>query len=214
MTQEILRNTLTMIKLKPLLLEGFDQDLERFREPLRVYMAKTFPREYDPKQLLMFSLTMEDLIDVFLNRILSLKVHYNFTHHGEDGRMPYAHFELDTNDVVVNDIDYHRAASVNGHSYASYVDSVIYHELVHAVNYIKNLYDKVSYDVLMMGDKYYSDPEEIRAYSSQLKDYLVNHLGFSRKQAENMMNRYTTDKSSSREKWVKKYYDLGESKKR
>ena len=74
MTQEILRNTLTMIKLKPLLLEGFDEDLERFREPLRVYMAKTFPREYDPKQLLMFSLTMEDLIDVFLNIILSLKV--------------------------------------------------------------------------------------------------------------------------------------------
>ena len=194
-----------MIRLKSLLLENLSNDLERFREPLQKYMQKTFPREYDSQQLLMFGLSMSNLIDVFLNKILSIKINYEYTN--EFNSMPHGSYNEDDT-ITIGQIDYHRYNAVNGQKYAAYVDSVIYHELVHAINYHKKLFNKVTYDALMLGDKYYGDPEEIRAYTSELKDFLIGHLGFSRKQAEDMMNRYSTDRSETKKKWIAKYHDL------
>jgi hypothetical protein len=196
-----------MIKLKILLLENLFGDLERFREPLRTYMQKTFPKEYDSKQLLMFGLSMNDLIDVFLNKILSIRIRY--TYYSED-TLPYGEYNFKDDTITIGGVYHGRYNSSS--KYAAYVDSVIYHELVHAINYHKKLFNKITYDALMMGDKYYGDPEEIRAYTSELKDFLIGHLGFSRKQAEDMMNRYSSDRSETRKKWIAKYHDLKESK--
>lgn len=195
-----------MIKLISLLFEGMiPSDLERFREPLRTYMLRMFPKEYDPKQLLMFGLSLNDLIDIFLNKILSIKIKYEYGREG--GELPSGNYNNEKDEIEISGINFYSHTS---YKYIQYVDSVIYHELIHAVNFHKKLFDKVTYDILMLGDTYYSDPEEVRAYTSQIKDFLIGHLGFTRKQAEDVMNRFSSDRSSTREKWIAKYYDLQE----
>lgn len=196
-----------MIKLKSLLFESMiPSNLERFRDPLRVYMLKTFPKEYNPQQLLMFGFSLNDLIDIFLNKILSLKVKIEYDRENSGG-MPYGNYDLEDNEIEVGNVNFYANTS---DKYIQYVDSVIYHELIHAVNHNKKLFNKISYDALMLGDKYYSDPEEIRAYSSQIKDFLMGRLGFSRKQSEEMMNRFSSDSSNTRRNWISKYHDLQE----
>lgn len=199
-----------MIKLKSLLFEGMiPSDLERFREPLHAYMLKTFPKEYDPKQLLLFNLSLENLIDIFLNKILSIKITIEYDHHRNQNQFPYGTYYFEADEIEIGGINFYRNTS---DKYIQYVDSVIYHELIHAINSHKKLFDKLTYDALVLGDKYYSDPEEIRAYTSQLKDFLIGHLGFSRKQAENMMNIFSSDNSGIRKKWISRYHDLKEIK--
>ena len=192
-----------MIKLKTLLFEDLSNNLERFREPLRIYMQKTFPREYDQKQLLMFGLSMNNLINVFLNKVLSTKIDYEYT--DDEKLMPYGNYDIEKDEIMIGQVNYIRYSSDRTKKYATYVDSVIYHELVHVVNYHKKLFNRTTYDALILGDKYYGDPEEVRAYTSQLKDFLVGHIGFSEKQAERIMNAYSTDLSQTRKQWISKY---------
>lgn len=186
-----------------------EEDIERFREPLLHYIKKSFPKEYNPQQLLMFDLSVDELINVFLNKILSINIEYSFLYPYNIDSMPSGVFDGEKNEIRIDNIN--KKKYEKSIQYASYVDSVIFHELIHAVNFYKKLWDKVGYDALMMKDDYYGHPEEIRAYSAQLKDFLISHLGFSRKQAENMMNRYSSDKSDTRKKWISKYHDLKET---
>lgn len=185
------------------------RDVERFREPLIKYMKSEFRKEYDDRQLLMFDLTMDDLISVFLNKILSIEISFQYSYAPYD-ELPHGWYNLENNTITVAGLDASRYRSVNGESYRKYIDSVIFHELVHAVNYHKKLFDKITYDPIMMGDKYYGDPEEVRAYKAEIKTFLMGHLGLSRKQAETLMNKYSSDRSEIRKRWMAKYADLQE----
>lgn len=186
------------------------RDVERFRQPLIKYMKSEFKKEYDDRQLLMFGLTMDDLINVFLNKILSIEINFQYSYAPHD-ELPHGWYNLENNTITVAGIDARKYHSVNGESYRRYIDGVIFHELVHAVNYHKKLFDKITYDSIMMGDKYYSDPEEVRAYKAEIKTFLMDYLGLSRKQAENLMNKYSSDRSEIRRRWMAKYADLQET---
>jgi hypothetical protein len=158
---------------------------------------------------------MDELIDTFLDKILSIRIYYVYT--DDPDLKPYGHYHLGNSEkesITVGQLNkfklhagYHNESTIR---YRQYVDSVIFHELIHAVNFHKKLFDKVNYDALMMGEKYYTDPEEMRAYKAQMVDFLMNYMGFNRKQAENMMNKYTSDPSDERKKWVAKYPDIRE----
>lgn len=176
-------------------------------------------REYDDKQLMMFGMSTNDLVDAFLNKILSIRIYYGYeqgglptgTYHGDPQyhHVPGKPHEGSHDYIEIEGIDarkYNRSVQ-----YQRYTDSVIYHELVHAVNFHKKLWDEVTYTSLdVPSEKYYSDPEEVRAYRSQIRDFLVGHLGLSRGQAEKLMAKYSTDQSKHRVAWMPRYYDLKE----
>lgn len=189
-----------MIKLKSLLLESIF-DLEDYRTALYKYMDEEFPKEFDPRQQLMFGLTMDDLKKAMVDKVLNTRIIYN----------PYerdaAHGEYvgAINQIY---IDYNDKKYDKNFSYKTYVDSILFHELTHALNFHKKLWDDVTYDALMLGKSYYTDPEETRAYRAEIRNYLVQHLGMSRKKAEALMNRYTSDPSIHRKEWIPKYYSM------
>lgn len=207
-----------MIRLKQLICENLPNDGERFREPLSTYLKQMF-REYDDKQLMMFGMSTNDLVDAFLNKILSIRIYYGYeqgglptgTYHGDPQyhHVPGKPHEGSHDYIEIEGIDprkYNRSVQ-----YQRYTDSVIYHELIHAVNFHKKLWDEVTYTSLdVPSEKYYSDPEEIRAYRSQIRDFLVGHLKLTRAQAEKMMAKYSTDQSKHRVAWMPRYYDLKE----
>jgi hypothetical protein len=187
--------------------ENVDREsLERFRIPLSNYLSNQF-KEYDENQLLMFGLTTDELKDAFLDKILNIDIYFEF---GEKTN-PVGQYNSRDNIITIDDVD--RTWYRKSENYRKYTDSVIFHELIHAINYHKKLWNSVTYDGLIFDDRYYGDLEEIRAYKSQIRDFLVAHLELSRKQAESMMNKYSTDFSEYRKKWMSRYYDLKENKK-
>jgi len=193
------------MKLGVLISEILTNDLERFREPLKMYVKRQFYKEYNDQQMLLFGLTMDELIDSFLDKILSLKVNYSYS----TSELPRGHYDANADEIDVEGIDQKKYWTQS--NYSSYMDSVIYHELVHAVDYHKKMWNKVAYDILELGDKYYGDPEEIRAYSAQMRIFLIDFIGLKPDQAERMMNKYSTDQSDTRKKWMRTYKTMTEA---
>ena len=125
---------------------------------------------------------------------------------GNKNSNPYGIYDGIDNEIHIENVNNKRLET--SIKYNQYVDSLIFHELIHAVNFHKKLWKKVTYDPMMMGEPYYSNSEEIRAYKAQIKNFLIGHLGLSRNQTENMMNKYSSDQSDTRKKWINKYHDL------
>jgi len=188
-----------MIKLKSLLNESIF-NLEDYREVLYDYMSDEFLKEFDPRQQLMFGLTINDLKKALVDKVLNTKIEFGL---GSDKPHGSYDAEADTIYVYYDPKKYDRYPR-----YTDYIDSIIFHELVHALNFRKKLWSSVSYDTLMLGKSYYNDPEEIRAYRAEIRNYLVKFLGMSRKKAEALMNKYTSDSSSHRKDQIPKYYDM------
>jgi len=204
-----------MIKLKTLLVESLF-NVEDYRPALDDYISNMFQKEYDERQLLMFGITIEELKNRFLDNILRIPVKHEESegnpygsYHAEEDQ-PYGIYNAKRDQISVGfDLrKYYRYPR-----YQQYVDSTLFHEFIHAINFRKKLWDKVSYEWWGMDNKYYGDPEEQRAYGGEIKYYMVRYLGFSRREAEKLMDKYTTDVGSkSRKEWMPKYYDLMKEK--
>ena len=175
-------------------------DMSIFEEPLMRYMQRMFS-EYDPKQLLMFGLKTEDLIKPMVEKVLSLPIDVEYTTNTDQN--PYAHFTFENElKIEVFGVNYKKYKNdIAKAGYGRYVDAVVYHELVHAVNYFKKLYDRINYS-FADDIKYYKDPEEVRAYFSMMKDFLIGVLGISESQVLRMMNKYTTDIGPKRKEYM------------
>jgi len=190
-----------MIKLKSLIKEYFN-NINQYRIPLKRYIKNMFKTEYNDEQLLLFNLTTDELIQSFLDKILSIKISYEVDYENN----PHGMYDGETNEITIN----YNPNKYDRYSryprYHNYVDSVLFHELIHAINYHKKLWDKVTYDGLIFDDSYYGNEEEIRAYTSQIQIFLIQTLGMSKNKAIQLMTKYTTDKNSKyRNKWMKTY---------
>jgi len=185
--------------LQKLAYVGALSNTEWLREPVRQYIEQKFS-EYSPNQLLMFGLTHDELIEPILKKILSIDVKIYPSQGGFPGPKPSGAFRADEWDIILEGIDQRKYD--RGGRYADYVDSVLYHELVHAVNYVMGLFKEVTYDAMTLGDDYYGDPEEQRAYKAQMRIFLMNTVGLSEAQARRLMNEYSSDFSETRRNWV------------
>jgi len=177
---------------------------EIFETPLKNYIYKTFPKEYNQQQLLMWDLTMDDFVSSIVNKILDIPI---LTYPQTDDEKPNAHYDAEKNIIEVYGIDpakYEKDIQKAG--YNSYVNSVIFHELVHAVNFLKKLYSEVTYNPLSMGKEYYYDPEEIRAYKAMMKTFLEDYLKLSPYHIQRIMNKYTSDTDKKRQEYLKNIY--------
>jgi hypothetical protein len=181
-----------------------------FIEPLKKYIHRKFP-EYNPQQLLMFGLTMDDLMNGIIRRVLSIPVTIEYTSDIRDNPSGNFHTEGEDYGITISNVNlskFRQDKALAG--YSSYVLSVIFHELTHAIDYIKKLYNEVNYNPLEMGEKYYYDPEEMRAYYSMMKDFLEDTLKISPKQVARMMGKYTTDMDKKREEYLKNIREVEE----
>jgi len=184
---------------EPPIKENLD-DVEDYRKALYDYMDEQFPKEFDPRQQLMFGLTMDDLKKAMVDKVLATPIR---SYHTEDA--PHGVFSAKDNEIELY-FDFNKQNS--NPRYDAYVRSMLFHEFVHALNFAKKLWDRVTYDALMMGKSYYSDPEEKRAYRAQIRNYLARYLGLGRKKAETLMNRFSSDQSQDRKDWIPRYFDL------
>jgi len=173
------------------------------REPLRRYIARQFP-EYNPQQLLLFGLSMEGLQDRLLDQVMEIPVDVEWT--SEWPAAPNGHFYdqglMGKPAIFIQGI--HRQRYENDRAaggYAAYTDGCIFHEMVHAVDWLKGLFTEVAYNPMEMGVRYYSDPEEVRAYGAQMR-YLCDFLGIPKGRVLQLMERYTTDPSDARREWM------------
>ena len=180
---------------------SFIDNTERFRIPMQRYLQHHFP-EHSTKQQLLFDLSHEELMDAVINRILILPINVSYTNEWPakpTGEFSFsegwnnAHIDIDN----VNSIRYHTDIATAG--YSAYVDAVIFHELIHAINYWKELYDQVQYDAFTLGDDYYGDPEEQRAYQGMI-EFLSPFISSGK--IQQLLKRYTTDTSPERDKWM------------
>jgi len=180
-----------------------------FIEPLRKYIKKKISSEYNEQQMLLFGFAMDDFINPLINRIMSIPIeiidYTNDPKQNPSGSFSHQDFKIYIENV--NESKYFKDQYRAG--YANYVNGVIFHEMVHAVDYIKKLYDSVSYNALEMGKKYYHDPEEIRAYRAMMKDFLEDELKIPAWRVRKMMAKYTTDLDAGRSQWLQ---EIQESK--
>ena len=173
-------------------------NIEKFRKPLKLYIQNKFSG-YANKQMLMFGLTHDDLIDGIMKKVLQIKVDFEYTYDPKDN--PTGVYDAERHEIIISSINPKKYEKTTG--YEGYVDSVVFHELVHAVDYIKKLYDKVTYNGMEAGAQYYLDPEEMRAYQAQIKYFLQGFLGLSPRKSMSLMQRYTTDRDTKRGEYLK-----------
>jgi hypothetical protein len=179
-------------------------DKELFRHPLRSHLLRNF-KEYDARQTLLFNLTMEDLVESIVDRVLRIPIHFEKSE-WTGTHKPSGEFDAETMSINICGVDYRRYDKDRSTAgYSSYLDAVIFHELVHAVNYLKGLWKQVAYNPFDMGKKYYGDPEEARAYRAMQVDFLQRHLGLRPEQVARLVNRYTTDPSDVRRQYLELY---------
>jgi hypothetical protein len=177
-----------------------------FIEPLKKYIKKAFPSEYNDQQMLLFGFTMEDFINPLVDRVLSIPIKIEYTN--EPKVNPSGVFNSEKFEILIENINKSKYFKDKYNAgYSNYVNAVIFHEMVHAINYIKKLYTKVSYDALAMGKEYYHDPEEIRAYRAMMKDFLEEKLGIPKWQIKRMMSKYTTDSYYGRSQLIDEIYE-------
>jgi len=175
-------------------------DLEYFRQPLYQYVQRNF-LEYNKDQSLLFGLSQEDLMKSLVDMVLHIPFYIDYT---DDPReQPSGVFTPSSWSIQINGINKKKYLSDRYRAgYSSYVDSVVYHELVHALNFVKKLWDKVSYDHFSLGKDYYGDPEEIRAYNAQMRDFLSDFIQIKPHQVRRLMNTYTNDRDPDRKNWI------------
>jgi hypothetical protein len=177
---------------------------EIFHEPLKNYIYKTFPKEYNQQQLLMWDLTMDDFVNSIVNKIMEIPIN---VYPQENDEKPHGHYNAEENIIEIFGVDPNKyTKDISKAGYSTYVNAVIFHELVHAVNYFKKLYSEVTYDPIMMGKSYYYNPEEIRAYKAMMKNFLEEYLNLSPHHIQRIMNKYTTDLDSKRKEYLENIY--------
>ena len=176
---------------------------ELLRGPLVDYIQKHF-RRFDPRQMLMFGLTNEELVGAIVDKIMEIPIEFEYTTGPENpsGTFHAEEWKIDINGMNLQ--KYKRDRAKGG--YQAYVDSAIFHEMVHAVDWLLGAFENIGYDSEVMGAKYYSDPEEARAYTAQMRTFLVDFLGIPPKRVSRMMAKWTTDKESpARKTWLDAY---------
>lgn len=181
--------------------------IDMFKEPLRKYIYQTFQKEYNKQQTLLPGFSMDNLVNELVNKILQTPIDFDFKLPNEEGT-PHAQYDYPNNKIEVFNVDivrYNKDKSKTG--YATYINSMIFHELIHAVNYIKKLYENITYNPYMLGKDYYLDPEEIRAYRAMMVTFLHDHLGLAPSSIFKIMNKYTTAPDKDREKYLKQIYE-------
>lgn len=174
---------------------------ELYRPILYNYIQNHFS-EYNPQQILMFGIDMDELVESFVDKILSIPIEIEWT---DDPReMPHGtfHVEKDRLSIIIGGVNHKKYNSPKNSKYINYVDSVLFHELIHATNYLFKPWDEVSYTE-PEGPDYYGDEQEQKAYSAQMKDF----LGLSKKRTTDLMNQFTYDKSHTRQEWMNYLYD-------
>jgi hypothetical protein len=169
-----------------------------FAPPLKSYLQRVFGKEYDERQTLMFGLSLDDFLDSVVDKVLGLPIEVTWTK--DPKQNPHGNFDHEEMIIHLDDVDKKRLQKHSG--YETYVLGVVYHEMVHVIDYIKNLYREVSYDPLMLGEKYYKDPEEARAYQAMMLDFFEKHIGIRPSKVRSMMDRYTTDTDRKRAEWL------------
>ncbi len=169
-------------------------------EPLKKYLQTKF-LEYSPNQLLLFGLSHDEIIESLWKKLLSIKINIDSSGIYPKDK-PYGYFSPEQWEIGIGGIDEKKYNQ--GGRYADYVDSALFHEYVHAINYIKKLYDSIGYDPnLPGGEIYYLDPEEQRAYKAQMKIFLQDFLGIPEHIVYRIMEQYTLDKDQKRKEYLK-----------
>ena len=176
-------------------------EMEWYRQPLRMHLERNYP-QYDRRQQLLFGLSMNDLMDLVINRVLSVPVELEFS----ADQKPFGEFDAETMKIMVGGVNLKRyTADAAKAGYAAYVQGVIYHELVHAADFLMGLWKEATYDHLMLGEAYYLDPAEKSAYTSQMSVFLRDYLRLPPHQVQRMMDFYSSDQSQSRRQILPQY---------
>jgi hypothetical protein len=182
-------------------LEGWGFQSEHIRQALGKYILTQFSKEFDPNQKLLFGLTLQDLYEPLLDRVLSIPVKLETTDDPKEN--PSGECDMAKNVILISGVNYKRLSEDKSRAgYTAYLQSVIFHEYVHALNYIKKLWEEITYDALVLGKNYYSDPEEIRAYRGQMNNFLKETLRLSDYQVKRLMNKYTSDIDRNRKEYL------------
>jgi hypothetical protein len=176
----------------------FGIETEWFREPLRAYIKRMFIPKGQPALL---PEALYELIESVLNKVIDMPVNIEYT--DDPTYNPSGTFHSDTMSIDIESVNPERIRKDSARGgYTSYVNSVLFHEMIHAVDYIYEVWKEVDYNGIMLDEQYYGHPAERRAYYAMMVDFLENFLGIPKHRVMGMMSKFTTETNPNRGKWM------------
>jgi hypothetical protein len=157
---------------------------------------------------------VQGFADAILEKVFAIPVRVNEAMPYEEAK-PSGVFHVEDNgsmEIEINGIDPRRFERDRAHAgYTSYVNGVLYHEFVHAVDYLEGLFSKYYNERKasgeLFGEEYYRHPVESQAYYSMMADFFERFLKIPKSRMINMMQRYTTEPDRQRPQWLRNIRD-------